>query len=191
MVGNELDWSWTRLNGNGADLFGPLSPGTFSFVFANEAYSVSAKWTGTATTMIGIARDHWMFYSKAGAAWAHHEYALAVNGIGTTAIFPPAAVPFGFAPPNTGDTLVGWTIGTGVKWAMSNNWFLNVEYDYMDFGSKGQNFTAVCAAPVVAFGPCLGSTTTSPSTFTTTFNHRISEVKIGLNYKFAPGFLFW
>ena len=198
VVGGEYDWSWTRLNSDGAAFFpgiaGPTLPPAFANSFVNEAYSVSTKWTGTATTMIGIARDNWLFYSKVGAAWAHHEYGLAVNAAGITFGPPQINVPFGFAPPNISDTLVGWTVGTGVKWAISNNWFLNVEYDYMDFGSKGQNFSAVCAAPTLPpgpSGPCLGGTTTSPSTFNPTFNHRISEVKVGLNYKFVPGFLFW
>jgi outer membrane immunogenic protein len=207
VVGSELDWSWTRLNSNGAAFFGPaLTTAGPPLVtsFANEVYRVSTKWTGTATTMIGLARDHWMFYSKAGAAWAPHDYALAVNGSGAGFVavtgsgagvfFRPTPVPFGFAPPNTSDTLVGWTVGTGVKWAVSNNWFINAEYDYMDFGSKGQNFSAVCTAPVsvaAGFGPCTGGTAAAASTFNPTFNHRISEVKVGLNYKFEPGFLLW
>jgi outer membrane immunogenic protein len=204
VVGNELDWSWARLNGNGAAFFAPLVSSVTGGIggvpsFAIEGYSVSTKWTGTATTMIGIARGPWMFYSKAGAAWAHHEYALGVSGGGLGFPFSSGfnagiAIPFSFAPPTTTNTLVGWTIGTGVKWVMSNNWFLHIEYDYMDFGSKGQNFSAVCTAPnVSAFssGPCFAGTTTTPSTFNPTFNSHISEVKVGLNYKLTPGFLFW
>jgi opacity protein-like surface antigen len=87
-----------------------------------------------------------MFYSKVGAAWSRHEYGLALNGQGTCAGFgPPPAftffttpAPFGFAPTNVSERLLGWTVGTGVKWAISNSWFLNVEYDYMDFGSRGR-----------------------------------------------------
>jgi opacity protein-like surface antigen len=146
--------------------------------------------------MMGIARDRWMLYSEGGAAWAHHDYGLAVNAVGITFVSPFTNIPIGFAPPGTSDTLVGWTIGTGVKWAMSNNWFLNVEYDYMDFGSKGRNFSAVCATPVNitpfgTSGPCGGGIVTTAGTFNPTFNSQISEVKVGLNYKFAAGFLLW
>jgi outer membrane immunogenic protein len=172
VVGTDIDWSWTSLNGSGVGNYPPVAaaPG----FFASEAYGVSTKWTGTATTVIGIARDRWMLYSKLGAAWAHHEYSLNITGSNGAA--------FGFGPPSVSDTRIGWTVGTGVKWALTNSWFLNVEYDYMDFGSKAQNFSAVCA----------GACAANPSTFNPTFNDRISEVKVGLNYKFPSGFfLFW
>jgi hypothetical protein len=38
----------------------------------------------------------------------------------------PVTVPFGFAPPNTSDTLVGWTVGTGVKWDNPASWPANL-----------------------------------------------------------------
>jgi opacity protein-like surface antigen len=147
-----------------------------------------------------------MFYSKVGAAWSRHEYGLALNGQGTYAGFgPPPAftffttpAPFGFAPTNVSERLLGWTVGTGVKWAISNSWFLNVEYDYMDFGSKGQNFSAACVGPPAPAGaiatvcaPIAGAPPRNPSTFSPTFNSHISQVKVGLNYKFPSGFLFW
>jgi opacity protein-like surface antigen len=73
-----------------------------------------------------------------------------------------------------------------VKWAFADNWFLNAEYDYLDFGSQKQNLSGTFSATPAAFP---GS---NPSaTFTPTFRQYISEVKVGLNYKFSPGFLFW
>jgi outer membrane immunogenic protein len=204
VVGGDFDLSWTRLNGSGAASYGALNlSGFFPVVplVATETYTVSTKWTGTATTTIGLARDNWLFYSKFGAAWARQEYGLAINGSGPSfggpgTVFPAA---FGFSPANVRDTLVGWTVGTGVKVALGTNWFLNVEYDYMQFGSKGQNFTAVCATPLfppagAAFAPCLNAGTLGvlgSSNFSPTFNTHISEVKVGLNYKFPSGFLFW
>jgi outer membrane immunogenic protein len=175
VVGGELDWSRTRLNGNGAGFF----PGGV-FEFANEAYSVSTKWTATATTTIGIARDRWMIYSKAGAAWAHNDYSLGIIDScgGATCVFAPTTV---------SNTVVGWTVGSGVKWALTDNWFLDVHYDYIDFGSKAQNFSQVC----VNGGFACNFNITAPSTFNPTFSQRISEVKVGLNYKFGSGFLLW
>ncbi len=208
VIGGDFDWSWTRLNGDGGASLLPTfgtPPGAIPN-FASESYSVSTKWTATATTTIGVASDRWMFYSKVGAAMSRHEYGLAINGQDTLVVLggPPlfavstSAAPFGFSPANVSDRLVGWTVGTGVKWAITNSWFLNLEYDYMDFGSKGQNFSAVCAAapvPAGAFvagcGPVPGAPPRNPTTFSPTFNSHISEVKVGLNYKFPSGFLFW
>src|SRR6266852_4208451 len=31
---------------------------------------------------------------------------------------------------------VGWTVGTGIEWAIWNNWSIKAEYDYLDFGNK-------------------------------------------------------
>jgi outer membrane immunogenic protein len=184
VVGGDFDFSWTRLNGSGLGDYGLEVPRDF----VNEAYSTNTKWTGTATTMIGVARDRLLFYGTAGVAWARHDYTLASNGF---SLFQAGA--FAYGPASVSDTLVGWTVGTGVKWAFTNNWFLNVEYDYMDFGSKAQDFTSLC---VTAGGRCvtqpLAPSFAVPATFNPTFNHQISEVKVGLNYKFAPGtFLFW
>jgi opacity protein-like surface antigen len=131
-----------------------------------------------------------MFYSKVGAAWAKHEYGLAINGF-TTFVGPGR---FAYGPATASDTLVGWTVGTGVKVALTENWFVNAEYDYMNFGSKAQNLSAVCAPPgpgglcgaAIFPGPY-----TSAATFTPSFNHAISEVKVGLNYKFPSGSLFF
>ena len=172
----------TRLNTSGVFVFPAALPGTPLDVAA-ETYGVSTKWTGTATTSIGIARDRWMLYSKAGVAWARHEYTLGVNGFATA-----LGGPFAFGVPTTTDTRVGWTVGTGVKWALADNWFLNVEYDYMDFGSKAQNFATTCVSPAAA-GCGLGAPV--GAVFSPTFNQNISEVKAGLNYKFPGGSLFF
>jgi outer membrane immunogenic protein len=182
VVGGDFDFSWTRLNGSGLGVYDlqRVPPD-----FVNEAYGVNTKWTGTATTTIGVARDRVLFYGKAGMAWARHDYTLASNGFSAF-----QGAPFAYGPASVSDTRVGWTVGTGVKWAFTNNWFLNVEYDYMDFGSKAQDFTSLC---VSAGAPCTTRVFAAvPATFNPTFHHQISEVKVGLNYKFAPGtFLFW
>ena len=185
VVGGDFDFSWTRLNGSGLGVHGvEVVPPDF----VNEAYSVNTKWTGTATTTIGVARDRVLFYGKAGVAWARHDYTLASNGF---SVFQGAAgAPFAYGPATASDTLVGWTVGTGVKWAFAGNWFLNLEYDYMDFGSKAQDFISLC---VSGGTPCATVPAAAvPATFNPTFYHQISEVKVGLNYKFPAGtFLFW
>jgi len=178
VVGGELDWTWTRLNASGAGFYPDCCGGPD---FANELYGVNTKWTATATTIIGVARDRVLFYGRAGAAWAHNDYNLAIvdscSGLICT-----------FGPMTASDTVVGWTVATGVRWAFANSWFLDLHYDFMDFGSKAQNFSAVCVSSGAA--TCPGHNTAA-STFNPIFDQRISEVKVGLNYKFPAGFLFW
>jgi outer membrane immunogenic protein len=175
VVGGDFDWSGTHMNGSGNGVSFPALVGGTSA--AAERYSVDTKWTATSTLTVGLARDRWMFYSKTGFAAAENTYKLNIAGLG-------GGVPFAFSS-STNDTVVGWTFGTGVKWAFADNWFVNAEYDYLDLGSKSQNlsgsFTATPAFLAVNPG----------ATFTPTFRQYISEVKVGLNYKFSPGFLFW
>jgi outer membrane immunogenic protein len=183
IVGSDFDWSGTNLNTN-ATSFYPSSggfggPGDF----ASESASVNTKWTATSTATVGLARDRWMLYSKAGIAWAHNDYGLSIAGACSNNC-GGVPVPF-FYNSTASDTVIGWTVGTGIKWAVRENWFLSLEYDFLDFGSKVQNFNGVISA--TPFHP-----TFNPSmTFTPTFDQKISELKAGVNYKFGSGTLFW
>lgn len=185
VVGNDIDWSATGMNGHGSGFFppGPLGAANNCAAPCNatEAYGVDTRWTATATTTIGLAKDRWMFYNKGGVALADNRYSLGVTG--TTSGFGVTPGPYSLVSSGVNGVVAGWTIGTGVKWAYSDNWFLNVEYDFLEFGSKAQNFSAVCGP-----SPCpnlLNMVTTA--TFNPTFDQHISEIKVGLNYKFDPG----
>jgi outer membrane immunogenic protein len=182
VVGSDFDWSGTNLNSNGSSVYpssgGFGGPGDT----ATESASVNTKWTATATATVGLARDRWMLYSKAGVAWAHNDYGLAISGACFNNCGGP--IPF-FFNSTTSDTVTGWTVGTGLKWAVSDNWFLNLEYDFLGFGSKSQNLNGVISATPFhpTFNPAM--------TFTPTFYQNVSELKAGLNYKFGSGLLFW
>jgi outer membrane immunogenic protein len=177
VVGSDFDWSKTSLNGTGTgNTFGPSGGGSS---FGNETYSVKTNWTATSTATVGIARDRLMLYSKAGVAWANNNYGLNIAGANF-------GTPFAFGG-TTSQTVTGWTVGVGLKWAIWDNWFASVEYDYLDFGSKAQNISGTFSAQPAQFNP----NPNPGATFSPTFNQNISEVKVGLNYKFSPGFLFW
>ena len=61
-----------------------------------------------------------------------------------------------------GDTRTGWTVGTGLEWALGQNWSAKIEYNYLDFGDD-----------------------TIAGISTDSQNHL---VKLGLNYRFGyPG----
>jgi opacity protein-like surface antigen len=181
VVGADFDFSGSMLKANGSNTFTPI-PTVGDF--ANESYSVRTDWTSTATTVIGLAGGSFMFYGKAGAAWAHNSYSLAVSGAGGN-LSPGGATPFAFAS-STHDTVVGWTAGAGVKWAISDNWFVNAEYDFLDFGTKAEDLPGVFTA-----APQFGGSPPTAATFHPTLNPNISEVKIGLNYRFAPSLTLW
>jgi outer membrane immunogenic protein len=166
VLGTEVDFSWADVNGTSTSTFaaGIAGPGTS----ISRALSANTDWTGTSTVRLGYAHDRWMFYSKAGAAFAHTNYTSTWtgNGGGGLALFT-----------GTGDqTRVGWTVGVGAEWAFMNNWSAKLEYDFMDFGSKA----------VTINGTILPGTANIPASFGVVNDQTISEVKFGANYRFMP-----
>jgi len=172
VLGSEFDISWTHLNTSATGPFAdsPFFQGAFP---GTESFTSSTHWVATATTRLGVARDNWLFYGKAGAAWAGSN-----TGVAITAVFTGTTTLAG----TLSDTRVGWTVGTGVEWAFARNWNTRLEYDYMDFGTKVENISAAGLNDInVRFGANLPISV----------SQNVSMVKWGVNYKFDPGFLFW
>lgn len=133
VFGLEGDWSWTNGDGDVATGLG--------------TFTAERNWYATATARVGYAWDNWLWYVKGGAAWADTDYTL---------VSP--FIPGGIA--TAGDTRSGWTVGTGVEWALGPQWSAKLEYNYLDFGDDtfaGVNYDSE--------------------------NHL---VKVGLNYRFGP-----
>jgi outer membrane immunogenic protein len=107
------------------------------------------------TGRIGYAVDHWLPYVKAGGAWTHDKYDTFVTG--TYAPFSAAS-----------ETLGGWTVGTGIEYAITSNVSMFFEYDWYDFGTRTNSFA------VVGGGPSLS----------VDIKERDSVVKVGLNWTF-------
>jgi outer membrane immunogenic protein len=177
VIGGDFDFTGSNLKANSTGII----PGAASAAAnVTEKFSVRTEWTATATTTIGLARDRWMLYSKVGTAWAHDSYSLNVGGVNQG--FGPAGS-FSFAS-NASDTRIGWTAGLGIEMAFTDAWSAKLEYDYLNFGTKSVDFNGVIQ------NPGGGAPITNPSTFNTNNMQQISEIKVGVNYKFAPGLLF-
>jgi len=65
---------------------------------------------------------------------------------------------------------VGWAVGVGGEYALTNNWSVKLEYLYVDLGSMSYTYAGAFAVPA--------------STFTTTINTAQNVIRVGLNYKF-------
>jgi len=89
-----------------------------------DTAQVSARtdFIAAATGRLGYAADHWLFYAKAGAAWAGDK--LDITGSFT-------GIPFNLEGV---DQRLGWTVGGGIDWAFYHHWSLALEYDYYQFG---------------------------------------------------------
>jgi opacity protein-like surface antigen len=154
---------------------GPIFPAA-SVGFSPAFYTVQDKtnWMATATGRVGYAYGRTLFYVKGGAAF--EDSSTTVN-----CVFGPTGAPAtgggifclnqalvnraAFSTPNY--TRVGWTLGYGTEFDLGRNWSAKAEYDYLSFGRH----TALA---------------TDGTTFLTDKSY-VSQVKIGVNYKFNPG----
>jgi outer membrane immunogenic protein len=161
VVGWEGDVTWGDLNSTSTTSFGgPLLPaGSLS-----RSLSTSVNWTGTGTATVGVAHGNWLLYGKAGAAVESVDYTATLSALGASV----------FSGTGSDKNRVGWTVGTGIEWAVWQNWSVKVEYDYLDFGNRN-----------VAIN---GSLVGIPIQFGLQDDNHINQVKAGLNYKFLPNF---
>ena len=177
VFGTNVDLSETNVNTTNVGSIPGVAPGSPSA--ATESFSTHTDWTATATASFGVAEGRWLWYNKTGIAWAHDSYSLNVIGPNT------AGGPFTFQA-SSSDIRTGLTLGTGLAWAVSDSWIAKVEYDFLYFPTKEVDFTAVAANNIA--GPGMGAPqVTTPITFNTNSSQSISEVKLGLDYKFTPG----
>jgi outer membrane immunogenic protein len=179
VLGSEFDLSWAHLN---TSMTGDLIRGPFVIpgTAGTESFSSSTHWIATATTRLGVARDTWLFYGKAGAAWAGNN-----NSVSEAMTSPGVVAPATLAG-SLSDTRVGWTVGTGLEWAFARNWTTKLEYDYANFGTKVENIATGGTS-----GGFLGAPLPMAANLPVSVSQSVSMVKWGVNYKFDPGFLFW
>ena len=82
-------------------------------------YDTKIPVQGSIRGRLGVAFDRALLYATGGAEFANFENS--VTG------FP------GFDQNST--TRVGWTIGGGIEYAVTNNWSIRAEYRFSDFGT--------------------------------------------------------
>jgi opacity protein-like surface antigen len=142
--------------------------------FSPAFFTVQDKtnWMATATARVGYAWGRTLYYAKGGAAFEDDSISAACI-FGPTGATPIRAclnqagvVSGGFSTAAT--TRVGWTLGFGTEFDLGKNWSAKTEYDYIGFGSK-------------QFGVASDGTTI------VTDRINISQVKVGVNYRFGPG----
>jgi len=79
-----------------------------------------SKWGGSIRGRLGYAANHALFYVTGGAAFLSNETSIPTTGISIG-----------------GDsTRVGWTVGAGLDYALTSNWFAGLEYRYSQYQSR-------------------------------------------------------
>lgn len=153
VVGAELSGSFARLEG--ADTcFGLLPPSSNAgFQCENTVLPL-----GTVTGRLGYAFGRSMIYGRAGAAVARVNYTL--NSVAAGGGIDSQTV-----------TDWGWTVGGGLEHALNARWSVNVDYKYVDFGTRSVAFDVPAVAAAV-----------TPNAI----RSRHHLMTMGINYHFAP-----
>jgi outer membrane immunogenic protein len=141
------------------------SEGIFSSTF-NETtknkndFSIAAR--------AGIAFDRTLVYGKAGWVWGSFDFSERATNVCCT---------LGAVETRTGSgDLNGLLLGVGIEHALTQNWTVKLEYNFLKYGSKELSFTE-----------CNTSFTPACSSFTDTFHADKHIFKIGANYLFNMG----
>lgn len=114
---------------------------------------------GSIRGKLGVAWDRALIYATGGVAFGGFNTNVSVSN--------PA---FGFfGNGNVSTTRVGWTVGGGIQYAVTNNWSIFAEYRYTNWGSIRQNDFGVLPAGVFFNG-----------------SRKINQnqVQVGFDYKF-------
>jgi outer membrane immunogenic protein len=144
VVGAEADFTGTWARGSAVDS-------------ANNTLSTSVFWTASITGRLGVAFDRLLVYGKGGVAFDYDR---------NTVMIPSSLTAIGSA------YRVGWTVGGGVEYAVTEHWTGRIEYDYLRFPVKALSFQGTATTP-----PNVGFVSS-------TIGLNVSEVKLVMAYKF-------
>ncbi len=87
---------------------------------------------GSIRGRLGYAFDRILVYATGGVAFGGFNTSVSTGY--SNALFYPAF----FGTDSFSNTRVGWTVGGGLEYAITNNWSVRAEYRYTDFGSTNE-----------------------------------------------------
>jgi outer membrane immunogenic protein len=179
VFGIETDIDWTSTKKNFTSVGAPFGTGATTIItpagtivnLSGDALNVNAQaklnWLGTTRGRIGFVAtpdNRLMFYGTGGVAYG--------GGSGFLNVFDNTTGLFWHGAPSS--TRVGWTLGAGVEYALTNNITIKGEYLYYNLGSS--KFTVASTGINNIFGPNAFATAK--------YNYDGSILRAGVNYKF-------
>ena len=139
---------------------------TFTSALTGQAnYLEEVEFSGTVRGRIGYAPNlgmssHWLFYATGGLAWSFDQFSrMQLVGIPAGGTAFPGTLENKFLVPR-----VGGAVGAGLEVALPSHWTAQLEYLFIDYGTRGVMFPAGAQR----FDSDL----------------RLNELRLGLNYRF-------
>ena len=158
----ETDFNYNSTDDSGTGILGAfIAPHGGPVGFSKISYAVNQQidYFGTLRGRLGFTpADRLLLYVTGGLAYGHVSSSTNLSTSGFSISGSSSAMQ------------VGWAVGTGGEYALTNNWSVKLEYLYIDLGSSSYTYLS-------AFG-------TPASTLTTTINTAQNVIRVGLNYKF-------
>ncbi|MFC2248272.1 outer membrane protein [Labrys portucalensis] len=111
------------------------------------------KWDGSVRLRVGYALDRFLPYVTGGVAFGKYDFAPIWNVDG---------------PLRYSSTQVGWTVGAGLEYAVTDNLIARVEYRYADYGKKDY----------------FNYSTTAAGNYNDRINLKTHTIRAGISYKF-------
>jgi outer membrane immunogenic protein len=131
--------------------------------------SMGSDWMPTVRARLGWAFDRSLIYATGGAAFADMQFSRSQNWS-----LDACPVVAGLNACHTGSSSnsVGWTVGGGAEYALTNNWIIRAEYLYADFGKV--KFTTISNDPLIG----------ASQTIAHSDRNSVQLARIGVDYKF-------
>jgi outer membrane immunogenic protein len=156
VLGAEGTFTWSNISGTQVTTSQPpVSLPSFS-----ETSTSTPRWYATATGKLGFAANDFLFYAKGGAAWMSVNYTQAAT-IGSGNV----------SSQTISDTRIGFTVGGGVEYGITENLSGRVEYDYLNFGTKTYTFGNL-------------NTSVGPMVLPVSIKSSTQLISAGINYRF-------
>jgi outer membrane immunogenic protein len=163
VAGIEGDWSWAKASGSFTQPWTFLGTSIINTgLFTNM--SSTLDWVSSLRARLGyLVLPNLLAYGTGGVAWGKFDYVASAFNTGAGGYNASTAF---------SSTQVGYTVGGGLEWAMTNNWFLRGEYLFYRFNS----------APSVVI-PDIRTPLDNQSGFSWSSTN-VSVARAGLSYKF-------
>lgn len=130
VVGIEADASFGDMGDSGMFAANNANPSSYVEWEINQ----KLERFGTVRARLGyLATDRMLLYVTGGMAWGQTEARYAAH-------YPLAKDPFVNSQGKVDETHIGWTIGGGLEWALTQNLSLRGEYLYVDLGEEDYHF---------------------------------------------------
>jgi outer membrane immunogenic protein len=136
VLGVEGDIAWADINGDG-------------LIDNDDPISTEIDFLATLTGRIGVAWHRALFYVEGGGAWVSEDHTFQDDGFIDT----------------VSDDRFGGVLGVGVEYALTANWSLKAEYNYLFLGSDEFDFEV-------------------DGTETIEIDQDLQTFKVGVNYRF-------